>query len=516
MHCGVTSPAAIAVPQTPFPVLPVKANGTTQPRGNGRIQPARSHLIAPTVTPTVHSDSPEGAVDGATFDAIVSELVQPEAIQTTPPASAQGPSITQTDSRLIQTQPRTNLGQPVEPWEDRNETTSDTLRGLTKVASPRSDTPKRTGIGLVPQFKLRPTGDDGLGAAAMPSTISIPTTADQPEATNLRLTLTPSDAAEPVATRAGTALMTPQLRPETLTAPAALHIQIHFGDKSQSHVAPRTDTSTTQPTESVQLAATPTSTTPNAENTATFDALQPALTVIRQCDGQDPDAHAKNSEGDTRELTPLAVRPKNSVHPSTKDEMRAVVEHLGQRRNADDIQHAPQSQSDTSSTNNVEPSSTATPAIPSQSHLAVPAEPIVPRSERQTPQSAEKPAESAAPVPPETKEASSPPLRSVSLEFTPDGLSDVRLRLSERSGEVHISVHSNDPSMHGKLQDGIHDLIGTLSNAGYDANAWTPGQSRENHQRQREATPNPRRKDTPGAGAEDFGGLLNQTTQEGA
>ena len=118
-----------------------------------------------------------------------------------------------------------------------------------------------------------------------------------------------------------------------------------------------------------------------------------------------------------------------------------------------------------------------------------------------------------APVIPEPKDPVAAPLRTVSLEFTADGQSDVRLRLSERAGEVHISVHSNDPSMHGRLQSGIHDLVGTLSSAGYDATAWTPGQSRENHQRQQEATPNPRRKDTPGAGAEDFEGMIQ--TQEG-
>ena len=113
-----------------------------------------------------------------------------------------------------------------------------------------------------------------------------------------------------------------------------------------------------------------------------------------------------------------------------------------------------------------------------------------------------------------SRELPQQPVRSVALEFTPDGLSDVRLRLSERAGDVHISVHSNNPTVHSTLQDGIHSLVGTLSHAGYDATAWTPGQSRENPQRRQDATPNPRRKDTPGAGAEDFGGYLTNPSQE--
>ncbi len=67
------------------------------------------------------------------------------------------------------------------------------------------------------------------------------------------------------------------------------------------------------------------------------------------------------------------------------------------------------------------------------------------------------------------------PLRSLSLEFTPDGAQDVRVRLAERAGDVHISLHSTDPALTGRLSDGVHELVGTLASAGYDAQAWTPG-----------------------------------------
>ena len=43
------------------------------------------------------------------------------------------------------------------------------------------------------------------------------------------------------------------------------------------------------------------------------------------------------------------------------------------------------------------------------------------------------------------------PLRSMSLEFAPEGARDIKLRLSERAGEVHISLHSNDSALSGTV-----------------------------------------------------------------
>ncbi len=118
------------------------------------------------------------------------------------------------------------------------------------------------------------------------------------------------------------------------------------------------------------------------------------------------------------------------------------------------------------------------------------------------------------PEPAPEPKASQQPLQSISLEFAPDGASDVRLRLSERAGEVHISLHSSDPSLSGRLHEGVHDLVGSLANAGYDAEAWTPSQGRQNNQRQPDTPPRVRRSGSSGAGAEDFGGMLQQPIQE--
>jgi hypothetical protein len=115
------------------------------------------------------------------------------------------------------------------------------------------------------------------------------------------------------------------------------------------------------------------------------------------------------------------------------------------------------------------------------------------------------------PLPEQSKQAAQP-LRSISIEFSPDGAEDVRLRLAERAGDVHISLHSADPALAGRLSDGVHDLVGTLANAGYDAQAWTPDQGRQN-QRHQEA-PRGKRGDTNEQGTEDFGVLLDQPIKE--
>jgi hypothetical protein len=103
-------------------------------------------------------------------------------------------------------------------------------------------------------------------------------------------------------------------------------------------------------------------------------------------------------------------------------------------------------------------------------------------------------------------------LRSISIEFTPDGAQDVRLRLEERAGDVHISLHSTDPVLTGRLSEGVHDLVGTLANAGYDAQAWTPEQGRQN-QRQSEDPRKNRRTNPAEAGVDEFGAVMQQPTE---
>jgi hypothetical protein len=115
------------------------------------------------------------------------------------------------------------------------------------------------------------------------------------------------------------------------------------------------------------------------------------------------------------------------------------------------------------------------------------------------------PAAAAEPVPAEKPAAQ--PLKSVSLEFTPDGAREVRVRLSERAGEVHVSLHSSDPAVTKNLRDGVTDLASVLANAGYDAKAWTSGRQQQQNQQQDEPASGGRRRGS-GEEAENFDSAL--------
>ena len=109
------------------------------------------------------------------------------------------------------------------------------------------------------------------------------------------------------------------------------------------------------------------------------------------------------------------------------------------------------------------------------------------------------------------------PLRSLSLEFTPDGAQDVRVRLTERGGDVHISLHSTDAALNGRLRDGVEDLAGTLNNAGYNADAWASGRENRQQQQQQQRDADQQQQQqrrSPNDADNDFGGMMRQTNQE--
>ena len=147
--------------------------------------------------------------------------------------------------------------------------------------------------------------------------------------------------------------------------------------------------------------------------------------------------------------------------------------------------------------------------LPAAAPQTAPVRAEVARSAGSPPQRNAAPQPSASvrePVPPEKSAAQ--PLRSVSLEFTPDGSKDVRVRLSERAGEVHVSLHSTDPSTTKSLRDGVTDLASVLANAGYDAQTWTSGRQRQDNPQQE--NPAQRRGARSGGGIENFDGILQQ------
>jgi hypothetical protein len=129
-----------------------------------------------------------------------------------------------------------------------------------------------------------------------------------------------------------------------------------------------------------------------------------------------------------------------------------------------------------------------------------------------------KPEPQAASAPPheapvEDRTKAQPPIRSLALEFTPDGAADIKVRLSERAGDVHISLHGTDPSLAGRVREGVGDLVGSLSRAGYDAEAWTPGEGRQGQRQQSDQRPS-LRKTATAANTAEFNGILQQPIQE--
>ncbi len=103
----------------------------------------------------------------------------------------------------------------------------------------------------------------------------------------------------------------------------------------------------------------------------------------------------------------------------------------------------------------------------------------------------------------------------MALEFAPDGAGDIKVRLSEQGGDVRISLHGTDPLLAGRVREGVSDLVGSLSKAGYDAEAWTPGQGRQNQRQQPDQRQSARNSESAGSmGAEEFSGILQQPIQE--
>jgi hypothetical protein len=228
----------------------------------------------------------------------------------------------------------------------------------------------------------------------------------------------------------------------------------------------------------------------------------------------------------TRETVPNAAEP-NATEPDAAEPEAAEKDKTDPTQplalDASAIEFPEIKASATTHPRSSEPSSNAEPAplmVAAAAHATNPtlttaAEPTNLQPEASAPPTPSQaaPANPAQlPEPAPEPKAAQQPLQSISLEFAPDGASDVRLRLSERAGEVHISLHSSDPSLSGRLHEGVHDLVGSLANAGYDAEAWTPSQGRQNNQRQPGTPPRVRRSGS--SGAEDFGGMLQQPIQE--
>ncbi|MCU1272941.1 MAG: hypothetical protein JWO48_372 [Bryobacterales bacterium] len=69
-------------------------------------------------------------------------------------------------------------------------------------------------------------------------------------------------------------------------------------------------------------------------------------------------------------------------------------------------------------------------------------------------------------------------VRDISLKLTSKDQAPVQVRLSERAGELHVSVRTPDAGLTRGLRDGLSDLVGHLEHNGYRTESWQPNGNR--------------------------------------
>lgn len=65
-------------------------------------------------------------------------------------------------------------------------------------------------------------------------------------------------------------------------------------------------------------------------------------------------------------------------------------------------------------------------------------------------------------------------IRDISLNLSTKD-QNVQVRLSERGGELHVTVRTPDSTLTHGLREGLSDLVGRLERGGYRAETWQPG-----------------------------------------
>ena len=75
----------------------------------------------------------------------------------------------------------------------------------------------------------------------------------------------------------------------------------------------------------------------------------------------------------------------------------------------------------------------------------------------------------------ETAGRTSESVHNISLRLSNAEQGSVQVRLSERAGELHVSVRTPDTGLTRGLRDGLPELMGRLQVNGYRAETWQPG-----------------------------------------
>ena len=74
----------------------------------------------------------------------------------------------------------------------------------------------------------------------------------------------------------------------------------------------------------------------------------------------------------------------------------------------------------------------------------------------------------------ETTESTRESVREIALQLSSKDQGNVQVRLSERAGELHVSVRTPDTGLTRGLRDGLTDLVGRLEQQGYRADVGQP------------------------------------------
>jgi len=80
-------------------------------------------------------------------------------------------------------------------------------------------------------------------------------------------------------------------------------------------------------------------------------------------------------------------------------------------------------------------------------------------------------------------------VRDISLKLTNKDQSSVQVHLSERAGELHVSVRTPDAGLTRGLREGLSDLVGRLEQSGYRAETWRPADNASTGQDQGRENP---------------------------
>jgi len=185
----------------------------------------------------------------------------------------------------------------------------------------------------------------------------------------------------------------------------------------------------------------------------------------------------------------------------------------------------------------VEPASTASPSLTTGAPVTASTASTQPASGNSSP--AKAAADERVPqfLEPqnETSQPASETIRDISLKLTNQDQSSVQVRLTERAGELHVSVRTPDAGLTRNLREGLSELVGRLEQSGYRAETWRPAdngstaqdQGRENPSQQHSSQQqngggsgtdsrqqqNPRDQQQPGAQTPEWVGELESSLQ---